>query len=138
VTTVLVLNSHNRKIHSIFLITIAVAARSRYSNFWARRGSVAVGFLFLSRRRGGGALAFFFYRRGAVAVSFLPPWTSLAPTKTWNKYKSNQGILFSFFFISHSFSIYSILRLAVVVLNSSINFALYDRDCYSYFSFYYN
>jgi hypothetical protein len=33
VTTVLVLNSHNRKIHSIFLITIAV------------------GFLFLSRRR---------------------------------------------------------------------------------------
>jgi hypothetical protein len=78
VTKVLVLNSHNRKIHSIFLITIAAAERSRYSNFWARRGSGAVGFLFLSRRRGSGALAFFFYRRGAVAVSFQPRWTSLA------------------------------------------------------------
>ncbi len=63
VTTVLVLNSHSRKIHSIFLTTIAVAARSRYSNFWARCGSVAV--------------AFFFYRRGAAAISFQPRWTSL-------------------------------------------------------------
>jgi hypothetical protein len=77
VTTVLVLNSHNRKIHSIFLTTIAVAARSRYRNFRARRGSGAVGFLVLSPRRGGGALAFFFYRRGAVAVSFQPRWISL-------------------------------------------------------------
>jgi hypothetical protein len=60
VTRVLVLNSHSHKIHSIFLTTIAVAARSRYSYFWARRGSVAVGFLFLSPRRGSGAVAFFF------------------------------------------------------------------------------
>ena len=52
---------------------MAAAVRSRYSNFWARCGSGAVGFLILSPRRGGGALAFFFYRRGAVAVSFLPP-----------------------------------------------------------------
>ncbi len=63
VTTVLVLNSHSRKIHSIFLTTIAAAARSRHSNFWARRGS--------------GALAIFFYHRRAAAVSFQPRWTSL-------------------------------------------------------------
>jgi hypothetical protein len=75
-TTVLILNTHSRQIHSIFLTTIA--ARSRYSNFWARRGSVAVGFLFLSPRCGSGALAFFFYRRGAVAVTFQPRWTSLS------------------------------------------------------------
>jgi hypothetical protein len=52
VTKVVVLNSHSRKIHSIFLTTIAVAARSRYSNFWVWCSSVALGFLFLSPRRG--------------------------------------------------------------------------------------
>ncbi len=80
VTIVLVMNTHSRQIHSIFL-TIAAAARSRYSSFWARRGSIAVGFLFLSPRCGSGALAFFFYRRGAVAVTFQPRWTSLTDSR---------------------------------------------------------
>jgi len=92
VTIVLVLNTHSRQIHSIILTTIAAAARSRYSSFWARRGSVAVGFLFLSPWCGSGALAFFFYRRGAlafffyrrgaVAVTFQPRWTSLIYIKS--------------------------------------------------------
>jgi hypothetical protein len=54
VTSVLILSSHSRKIHNIFLTTIAATARSRHSYFWARGGSVAVGFLFLSPRRGSG------------------------------------------------------------------------------------
>jgi hypothetical protein len=86
VTIVLVLNTHSRQIHSIFLTTIAAAARSRYSNFWARRGSVAVGFLFLSPRCGSGALAFFFYRRGAVAVTFQPRLTSLPQADSIRKF----------------------------------------------------
>jgi hypothetical protein len=49
----------------------------------------------------------------------------------------NQIIKFFFFllFYTRSSSVHFILLQAVVVLNSSINFALYARDCYSYFFF---
>ena len=110
VTTILVLDKQNRKICDIFQTTIAAAARSRHSYFWARRGSVAVGFLFLSPRCGSGALAFFFYRRGAAAVSFQPRWTSLQHNHQEITIKYNNNNSFS----SFSF-IYLILSIFYVV-----------------------
>jgi hypothetical protein len=71
VTTVLVLNSRCGKIHNIFLTTIAV------------------GFLFLSPRCGGGALAFFFYFRGASAVTSAKYILLLSVIHVVNRYFSN-------------------------------------------------
>ena len=95
VATVLVLNSHSRKIHSIFLTTIAAAVRWRYSSFWAWCGSVEVGFLFLSPRRG----SFLFYCCGAAAVSFQPWWISLVAT-----YGSHRSWLVGIIFLSCAFA----------------------------------